>query len=79
MMKKLVIFSLTAAGFAFSAVGCASHEVKPDAPTTTETSSMNASADNQTQSPAASDSVSTDASMQQTLTPATNTPATNIQ
>ena len=79
-MKKLAIFSLTAAGFAFSAVGCASHEVKPDAPTTTETSPMNASVDNQTQNPAASDSVSTDASMQQqTLTPATNTPATNVQ
>ncbi|MHA3084339.1 hypothetical protein ACX1NX_14505 [Acinetobacter sp. ANC 5383] len=78
-MKKLAIFSLTAAGFAFSAVGCASHEVKPDAPTTTETSPMNASADNQTQGATASDSASADTSIQQTLTPAANTPATNVQ
>ncbi|PVZ82950.1 hypothetical protein C9426_28280 [Serratia sp. S1B] len=78
-MKKLAIFSLTAAGFAFSAVGCASHEVKPDAPTTTETSPMNASADNQMQDATASDSASADTSMQQTLTPAANTPATNVQ
>ncbi|MHA3050503.1 hypothetical protein [Acinetobacter sp. ANC 4639] len=78
-MKKLAVLSLTAAGFAFLAVGCASHEAKPNAPTTTEMSAMNASVYNQTQSPAASDLASTDASMQQTLTPATNTPATNAQ
>lgn len=78
-MKKLAILSLTVAGFAFSAVGCASQEAKQHAAESAPTSSINASVDSQAQTPIVSGSVNADASIGQTSTPATNTPATNAQ
>ncbi|WP_227539812.1 hypothetical protein [Acinetobacter sp. MB5] len=76
MMKKLAVFSLTAAGFAFSAVGCASHEANQSSDTPTPVTAST-SVDAQAQSPVVSTSASVDANMGQTASSETNTIATN--
>ncbi len=75
-MKKLAVFSLTAAGFAFSAVGCASHEANQSSDTPTPVTAST-SVDAQAQSPVVSTSASVDANMGQTASSETNTIATN--
>ena len=75
-MKKLAVLSLTVAGFALSAVGCASHQANEtaenfSAPTTS------AAVEAQAQTPIGSTSANVDANLGQPATATTNTPATN--
>lgn len=77
MMKKLAVLSLTVAGFAFSAVGCASHEANQSSDTPTPMTAST-SVDAQAQTPVVSTSANVDASLgQQATTLTTNTTATN--